>query len=140
MAPSRRPEVVDCDQLWIEAWPDPLVEALGHTPGSAYSRRWWLPIIGPSTLLAAERLTQELAEHPDGFRLDVDLLGRSLGVGGRGGRHSTIVRTLTRLTQFGLARYHPGPTALLRVRTVWPPLTRRQLERVPDGLEDGPAA
>lgn len=140
MVPATRPPVVDCDQLWIEAMPDPLVEALGHAPGSAYTRRYWLPIIGPSALLAAERLTLGLSQAPDGFRIDVDLLGRSLGIGGRSGRNSTIVRTLTRLTQFGLARYHPGPTPLLRVRTAWAPLTRRQLERLPDGLEDGPAA
>jgi hypothetical protein len=123
---SQRPSLAFASQLRIEALRDEVVEALGYSPSSAYSRRFWLPILGPGSTLAAEKLVAELAEHRDGFDIDLINLGRSLGLPGQGGRWSSIARTLQRLDTFGLARYHE-PQHLYRVRLAWPPLTRRQL-------------
>ena len=35
--------------LPIRPWPDPLIEALGFDPRSAYVEQYWLGILGPST-------------------------------------------------------------------------------------------
>jgi hypothetical protein len=118
------------DHLRIEALRDPVVEAVGHRPGSPYCRRYYLPVLGPSSLLCAEILTDWLAEQPDGYEVEVSLLGAVLGLPGKGGRSSSIARTLDRLTRFGLARHHPAHS-LYRVRLAWPPLTRRQLAHLP---------
>jgi hypothetical protein len=35
--------------LPVRPWPDPVIDALGHDPRSAYVERFWLGILGPST-------------------------------------------------------------------------------------------
>jgi hypothetical protein len=121
------------DRLRIEALRDPVLEAVGHLPGSAYCRRYYLPILGPSSLLCAELLAEWLADQPDGYEVDVAFLGAALGLPGKGGRSPSIARTLDRLTRFGLARHHPDHS-LYRVRLAWPPLSRRQLAHLPPPL------
>jgi hypothetical protein len=121
------------NRLRIEALRDPVVETVGHLPGSAYSRRYYLPILGPSSLLCAEILTEWLADRPDGYDVEVAFLGAVLGLPGKSGPSSSIARTLDRLARFGLARHHPAHS-LYRVRLAWPPLTRRQLAHLPPPL------
>ncbi len=36
--------------LHIRPWPDPVIDRLGHDPRSAYVERFWLGVLGPSTL------------------------------------------------------------------------------------------
>ena len=36
---------------YVEPWPDPVIDELGHDPRSAYVERFWLPVLGPSTVL-----------------------------------------------------------------------------------------
>ncbi|MGH9155778.1 MAG: hypothetical protein ACRD1K_08115 [Acidimicrobiales bacterium] len=117
--------------LRIEAWRDEVVEAHGHHPRSRYATRFWLPIVGPSSLVTAGWLVDGLGAAPDGFDVDLVTLGQALGLPGRAGGHAKIVRTLDRLGQFGLARLHHTPRPLYRVRLAWPPLTQRQLSRLP---------
>jgi hypothetical protein len=121
------------ERLRIEALRDPVIEAVGHQPSSPYSRRYYLPLIGPSSFLCAEILTGGLSEQPDGYEVDVAFLGAVLGLPGTAGRSSSIARTLNRLIRFGLARHHPAQ-ALYRVRLAWPPLTRRQQAHLPPPL------
>jgi hypothetical protein len=91
-------------QLRIEALRDPVIEAAGHEAGSAYRRRYYLPLIGPSSLLCAEILSEGLTHQPDGYELDVAVLGAVLGLPGKVGRSSTVARTLARSTAWpGLA-------------------------------------
>lgn len=119
------------ERLRIESLRDPLVEALGHPPGSAYSRRYYLPLIGPSSLICAELLSDGLAHQPDGYDVSVSALGSALGLPGRDGRN--LARTLQRLVRFGLARHHPA-LDVYRVRLAWPPLTQRQVAHLPPPL------
>lgn len=121
------------ERLRIEVLRDPVIEAVGHAPHSMYSRRYYLPLIGPSSLLCAQILTEGLTHQPDGYELDVAFLGAVLGLPGKAGRSPIVARTLDRLARFGLAHHHPGLT-LYRVRLTWPPLTRRQLAHLPPPL------
>lgn len=126
----------------VEALVDELVEAHGHDPRGPYARRFWLPLVGPSTLLTAGLLVGGLERSPAGFWVDLARLGQALGLPGAAGANAKIVRTLDRLVRFGLAQCHAGgPVPLLRVRTAWPSLTARQLSRLPSFLaEVHPAA
>ncbi len=133
---DRSHRVATTSQLHVEAWRDEVVESHGHDPRSPYVTRFWLPIIGPSSLMTAGFLVESLEHSPDGFDVEVEHLGLALGLPGKGGGHSKIARTLDRLTQFGLARFHQASMPLYRVRLAWPPLTQRQLGRLPNFLAE----
>jgi hypothetical protein len=116
--------------LTIVPWPDPTIETLGHDPRSRYAETFWLPILGPTALLLLRHLAVRFDETPVGVELRVAETSQALGVGNREGSTSPILRTLARLEQFGLACADPlSPT--IAVRRQLPPVTRRQLGRLP---------
>jgi hypothetical protein len=118
----------------VEPWPDPVIDELGHDPRSAYVERFWLPVLGPSTVWFLRRVADHLDQRPDGFELDLVDTARSLGVGMRGGRNSPMLKTIERSCRFGAARMQ-GATALA-VRRRLAPLTRAQVERLPEPLRE----
>jgi len=120
-------------RLEIEPWPDPVIDRLGHDPRSAYVERFWLSILGPSTVVLMRRLALELDEHPEGTTLDLVDTARSIGVGMKGGRQSPFMRTIDRVCRFGGARWQA--TDQLAVRRKLPPLTRGQLTRLSPALQ-----
>lgn len=122
--------------LRIEAWRDAVVEAHGHDPRSGYVSQYWLAIVGPSALVAARFLVEGLDHSPAGYDVELVALGQALGLPGRCGSQSKINRTLERLVAFGLASFHATATPLYRVRLAWPPLTQRQLGRLPAFLAE----
>ncbi len=128
LAPTEFPVQV----LKVEPWPDPVIDQLGHDPRSAYVERFWLGILGPSTVWLLRRLAAGLDEQPEGFDLDVAETALALGLGTRGGRNAPLMRSLERTCRFGAAKMH-GEAAVV-VRRKLPPLTRAQVERLPDGL------
>ena len=117
----------------VESWTDPVVDQLGHDPRSAYVERFWLPVLGPSTVWFLRRVADGLDQRPDGFTLDLVDTARSIGVGMRGGRNSPMMRTIERCCRFGAARMHG--TTNLSVRRRLAPLTRSQVERLPQSLQ-----
>ncbi len=119
--------------LAVTAWPDRVVDALGHDPRSAYTETFWLPIVGPSTTLFLRRVANELDRQPDGFDLVIDEVALAMGLGGKGGRNSPFVRTIARSCQFDLAQMCGD--AGLAVRRKLPPLTRHQVSRLPEPLQ-----
>lgn len=122
------------DSLRVVAWPDPVIDELGHDPRSTYAETFWLPIIGPSTYLLLRRLVAGLDEHPDGFDLCLLDGANALGLGTRGGRNAPFARTLTRSIQFKLCRYDERGT--LAVRRHLAPLARHQVNRLGPALRD----
>ena len=80
------------------------VEGCRYDARHVYVETYWLPVLGPSAVLAARRLADLLDRHPAGVSLDLVELGASLGVGTGTGRHTQINRTLNRLVDFHLAR------------------------------------
>jgi hypothetical protein len=96
-----------------------------------YVERYWLPIIGPSALLAARRLART-AGHDGGLVNLIDL-GSSLGIGAGTGRHTTINRTIARLVDFDLAHITADRLDITR----WlPDLPSRFRRRLPLCLAD----
>ncbi len=125
-------------KLWVCAWPDPVIDVLGHDPRSSYVETYWLGILGPSTTWLARRLVTGLEASPDGYQIDLAECARTLGLGDRGGRHSPFRRALLRLTQFELAQYRGDDTLAIRRRV--PPLNRHQAARLPQSLQASHAA
>lgn len=120
--------------LAVEPWLDPVIDRLGHDPRSSYVERFWLAILGPSTVLLLRRLADQLDGRPEGFTLDLADTAHALGVGAHVGRGSTVMRTLDRSCRFGAARF-VGPRALA-VRRKLPPLTLKQAGHLPPSLRD----
>lgn len=120
--------------LTITPWADPVIDALGHDPRSAYVEQFWLGVLGPSTTWLLRRLATGLERHPDGFELPLVETARSLGLGTKGGRHSPFMRSLGRCAQFGAAQF--CGSAGLAVRRKLPPLNRHQVDRLPPELQE----
>jgi len=112
--------------LTLVGLPDPVVERLGHRPGSPYVELVWLGILGPSTTFAWQRLARQAVAVPCG-NLDVADLSLSLGLGEGLGRNAMISRTLSRLVAFDVAR-RCGDT--LAIRLALPDLPERRLSRL----------
>lgn len=111
----------------------PVIDALGHHPISDYGEQFWVPTIGPSALWAQRRITSGFDRHRSGYQLDIATLAGEIGLGGGTGRHSPIIRTLTRLLDFHLAEIIDDQ---LGVYTRLPPLTRRHAARLPEHLAE----
>src|SRR5690606_35695453 len=128
--PRRRPvpttlPPITGQSIEIRPWHDEVVDRVGFDPRSPYVERFWLGVLGPSTLWLLRRLATGLDEHPEGFTLPLADTAGALGLGGDGAS-SPFVRALRRCCQFDLARAD-GPGALA-VRRNLPPLSRRHLQ------------
>jgi hypothetical protein len=121
----------------VRPWPDGVIDALGHDPRSSYVEQFWLGILGPSTTWLLRRLAAGLEAHPEGFDLPLADTAQALGLGSKGGRHSPFMRALGRCCQFDLAEARPD--GVLAVRRKLPPLSRRQLLRLPPSLQSAHA-
>jgi hypothetical protein len=130
MHPSDIPP--DATVLTVVPWPDPVIDQVGHDPRAVYVERFWLGIIGPSATWLLRHLVDRLDASPEGFELDLDECASALGLGRRPGANGVFPRTLARCCQFGATRLI-GPTTL-QARRKLPPLTRRQVARLPEAL------
>lgn len=131
VGPGRTPEfpIASCH---VERWVDPLVDRLGLDPRSAYVERFWLPVLGPSTVWFLRRVADELDRSPDGVTVDLVEMAQAIGVGMRGGRNSPMMRTIDRCCRFGAARSFGAGHLAVRRRLA--PLTRAQTERLSPAL------
>lgn len=119
--------------LRVRPWADPVVEAVGHDAGGKYVERFWLGVLGPSSTWLLRLLADGLNGQPEGFEIEMQTAARSIGLGMKGGQHSPFMRSLARCCQFGLARFFDERTLLVR-QTV-PPLSARQLAKLPESLQ-----
>jgi hypothetical protein len=126
------------DTLTIQAWADPVIDAVGHDVRSPYVERFWLGVLGPSSTWLLRRLVGRLDEEPEGYELDLALTATELGLGVRSGKHSPFLRSIDRCCRFGAA--HQVDERTLRVRRKLPPLTAFQVARLPEALQAAHAA
>ncbi len=89
-------------RLTVVSWPDPVVEARGHKPGSPYVEFVWLGVLGPSTTLCWSRISRIATARPN-MTVDTTDLATSLGLSAQLGRNAAITRTLSRMVLFGAA-------------------------------------
>ena len=137
--PPHGTEMVGGDTpLWVEPWPEDDPAGLRHHLRSDYVETFWLPILGPSSVLLLRLRATRLAQSPDGFTLDVGDTARMLGIGHRGGRNGPMSRTIERCCAFGATRLDHGHQLLVRpsLGTLGP----RQVGRLPQALQQRHAA
>ena len=121
--------------LSIRPLADPVIDAHGFDARSDYAERFWLGVIGPSTLWFLRRVAAGLDRAPAGFEIDVAATARALGIGTDRtvGRSSIFARTIERSVKFGMAQRDPDGT--LAVRRRLPPLAGRHVQRLPEFLQ-----
>jgi hypothetical protein len=119
--------------VMVKPWPDPVLDVLGHDPRSWYVETFWLPTLGPTSVLLLRHLADRFDRAPDGLALDVTTTSECLGLGPRDGSSSPLRRSLARLEQFDLAVSEPE--SVVRVRRNLPPVNRRHVKRLPVGLQ-----
>ncbi len=126
-------ELPKLEFLFIERWPDPLLDRLGHDPRSRYAEKYWLGVLGPSTTWFLRLCADALDHAPGGVQLELTDVAHQLGLGHRGGRNSPLARSIQRACRFGAARAAGQDT--LQVRSRIAPLNRGQIERLTPELQ-----
>lgn len=121
------------DPLTVVLWFDADNDVKGFDALGDYAEMFWLPIIGPTATLTLRRFCQWTDQAPSGLRVGLGSLAATLGVGKGTSHNSSVVRTLTRLVDFGLARREGDSLA---VRRMVPIVPVRLAERFPAGLAD----
>lgn len=121
------------DAVRVVPWPDTVIDMLGHDPRSWYAETFWLPTLGPTSLLLMRHLADRFERAPEGVELPVADTSAALGLGARDGQHSPLMRSLGRLQQFELACSDGEST--IAVRRVLPPVHRRHVRRLPAALQ-----
>jgi len=118
----------------VTAWPDAVIDDLGHDPRSSYVELFWLSTLGPSAVWMLRHFVRHLdATDCSDVDFDADETAHAIGLAAGGKRHSSFTRTIERLVRFNVARTVDDRT--LGVRRHLPPLTRRQIERLPAALQ-----
>ncbi len=115
-------------RLHIRAWEDPVIDRLGHDPRSFYAERFWLGVLGPTTMLLLRHCATTLEQSPEGFELNFRAVAHDLGLGRRVGRAGPLARSFQRACRFRVVRGQSLTT--IEVRRRLPPLNRYQLSRL----------
>ena len=117
---------------WLAIQPlhDPATDDLGYDARSAYVEMFWLPTIGPTSLLLLRYVAERLERNPEGIHLPVGETAQALGIGNREGNQSPVRKSLDRLVQFDLAHHLGG--AAYAVRQTVPLIGLRHIRRLPD--------
>ena len=116
------------EQIRVTPWGDPIVDRLGHDPRSRYVEKFWLGVLGPTTILLLRHCAQLLEDSPEGFDLDFVSTASALGLGQRVGRAGPLTRSFERACRFSVVR-SLSPTEI-EVRRRLPPLNRVQVSRL----------
>lgn len=116
----------------IRPWIDPVVDDDGHDPRSRYVENFWLGVLGPTATWVLRRLVAGLERHPDGYRLDLCLTAKMMGLSYTAGRSSPFAKALQRCSMFGLAHQTSDGLA---VRRRVPTVAHRHLRRMPESVQ-----
>lgn len=117
--------------LMVVPWHDPIVDPIGHDVRSLYVEMFWLNVLGPTATWVVRRIVTGFDRYPLGYELDLADTAGALGLGYLPGGSSPFTRALQRCVMFGAAQPVDGALA---VRRRLPPVARRHLARMPEGL------
>lgn len=117
---------------------DPTLERVGFPLDHPYVERVYCSVLGPSSVLLLRRAGELFAEHPDGLRVDVVDLSRSLGLGVPAdavdvGRNAPLRRTMDRLVRFRMAAWRRDDH--LGIHPKLPALERHRVARLPETVQ-----
>ncbi len=109
-----------------------------HVPiEGQYRKRWWLPVVGPTATCLLDLLADDIDSS---WRTHQAVeLSAALGLGARTGASSPLIRTMNRLTQFGVGEFDiapgEGPEPCLSVYRTVPLIPQRSIAKWPEALQ-----
>jgi hypothetical protein len=112
----------------------------GYDAQSSYVEQFWLPVLGPSTILLIRHLNIRLERDGEGVILETALTARALGLGEHPGRRAPFLRAVRRAIDFDLISVgerdekSPETEIPLLVRRLIPLLSKRLAERLPEPI------
>ena len=117
---------------------DSTLERVGFPLDHPYIERVYCSVLGPSSVLLLRRAGELFAEHPEGARVDVVDLSRSLGLGVQAGaddvgRNAPLRRTMDRLVRFRMAKWLGDDR--LGIHPKVPALERHRAARLPEPVQ-----
>jgi hypothetical protein len=112
---------------------DPDLATTGFPLLHPYLEQVWLPVIGPSTVLALRSIGRSLGTDLTPFELHLPTLAAELGLGSGTGPNSVVQRTIARIIRFGHARVIDPAT--LEVAALIRPVTESQVSRLPQSIQ-----
>ena len=124
--------LADRPSLDVFAWPDQVIDTLGHDPHDPYCEQSWLPIVGPSVYLLGRRFVMWLDANPDGLTVPLVPLSAAVGLGQGTGRNAPAHPLVG--PHGGIRPGPVDPGDRLAVRRRWPPLTAARARRLPGWL------
>jgi hypothetical protein len=107
------PKASDQRLLRFEPWSQTHFDRWGSEPRSTYVERFWLPVVGPSSLVLARDIAAGFESSNGAYSVSASHQAAAIGVS-----ESQLHRVLDRLVQFGLAKHVDPNTVALR--TAWP--------------------
>lgn len=122
-------ERTDTIRLHAAQHPSVEVRRAGFPLDHPYLEQCWTPILGPTSIVLLRRIPQLWREHDLSVEIPTGDLAASIGLGRSSGRSGPMWRSLDRVSRFRFAQA-AGPGEF-DVFTELPPVTGRQLERLP---------
>lgn len=124
--------IIDTDVVTLIPWTDHRKDMFGHDLRSAYVEQFWLGTLGPSTTWFLRHCAGVL-EGVDDAAVNLRETACALGIGFEGGSRSAMVKTVARACRFRAARAVGSTTLAVRLRL--PQLSHRQLQRMPESVQ-----
>ena len=117
---------------------DPTLERVGFPLDHPYVERVYCSVLGPSSVLLLRRAGELFVEHPEGARVDLVDLSRSLGLGVRAdaddvGHNAPLRRTMERLVRFRMAAWRDEDR--LGIHPKLPALERHRVARLAEPVQ-----
>ena len=75
-------------QLHVTSWNDNAIEKRGYPADSGFVELFWLPVLRPSATFLFRRLNWLLETFPEGVTVEMNELGRELGLGPCESKHA----------------------------------------------------
>ena len=123
--------------LRIKPLTDPSQNYQFHDPRSVYVERFWMSVLGPSSVWFLRLIAREfdaMTGREEAVIMELSDLARRLGLGFKGGRNSALMRTIERSCAFDMANRLDNDT--LEVRAVIPPLPAHLHNRLTESLRE----
>ena len=129
--PDRTQVLLSSKKLVVVPWHDPVVEEIGYDARSMYVELFWLNVLGPSATWIIRRLVGGFDVYPGGYEMDISATAAAIGLAFSDRPNKPFTRAVRRCIWFGVAQPLQGGLA---VRQVLPPVSQRQLTRMPREL------
>lgn len=105
------------DAVLVRFAMDPLRARNGFEVASEYVEKWWISLIGPSSVAVLRFCAREIPLDGNYHRVESKEFARRLGLAAKG-RRSSLFKTLERLAHFGFIAFDHLDATTLSI-TVW---------------------